>query len=84
MTGTIETTMPSQRLENLISLPPDYQDRMVVVTVRLADNANTVKQNGAALDATSNLSDSFGMWKDRKDMDDVDAYIRSLRKGRTF
>ena len=24
----------------------------------------------------------FGMWKDRKDMEDVDAYLRNLRKPR--
>jgi len=26
----------------------------------------------------------FGMWADREDMKDVDAYIRNLRKGRVF
>jgi len=25
---------------------------------------------------------AFGMWKDRKDMKDVDAFVRSLRKAR--
>ena len=25
---------------------------------------------------------AFGMWKDRKDLEDVDAYVRSLRKSR--
>jgi len=25
---------------------------------------------------------AFGMWKDRKDMEDVDAYVRKLRKNR--
>jgi prevent-host-death family protein len=24
----------------------------------------------------------FGIWKDRKDMEDVDQYIRNMRKGR--
>ena len=24
----------------------------------------------------------FGMWRDRNDMEDVDAYVRRLRKGR--
>jgi prevent-host-death family protein len=24
----------------------------------------------------------FGMWKDRKDMEDVEQYVRNLRKGR--
>jgi hypothetical protein len=26
--------------------------------------------------------EAFGMWKDREDMKDVDAYVRRLRKGR--
>jgi len=26
--------------------------------------------------------EAFGMWKDREDMADVDAYVRNLRKGR--
>ena len=25
-----------------------------------------------------------GMWKDRTDMDDVEGYVRNLRKGRSF
>lgn len=28
--------------------------------------------------------DFFGMWKDRSDMQDVDTYVRNLRKGRQF
>jgi hypothetical protein len=27
-------------------------------------------------------SEAFGMWQDRDDMDDVDAYVRTLRRGR--
>ncbi len=27
---------------------------------------------------------AFGMWKDRSDMDDVDAWVRDIRKGRLF
>ncbi len=26
--------------------------------------------------------EAFGMWRDRKDITDVDAYVRNLRKGR--
>ncbi len=26
--------------------------------------------------------EAFGMWRDRKDMADVDTYVRNLRKGR--
>jgi antitoxin (DNA-binding transcriptional repressor) of toxin-antitoxin stability system len=27
---------------------------------------------------------AFGMWKDRKDITDVDAFVRNLRKGRAL
>jgi prevent-host-death family protein len=27
-------------------------------------------------------NDLFGMWKDRKDMENVEQYVRSMRKGR--
>ena len=27
---------------------------------------------------------AFGMWEDRTDMDDVDAWVRNIRKGRFF
>jgi antitoxin (DNA-binding transcriptional repressor) of toxin-antitoxin stability system len=27
---------------------------------------------------------AFGMWDDREDMENVEAYVRNLRKGRTF
>jgi len=27
---------------------------------------------------------AFGMWADRKDMNDVHAFVKKLRKGRTF
>ena len=28
--------------------------------------------------------DFFGMWKDRKDMQDVESFVKELRKGRRF
>lgn len=28
--------------------------------------------------------DAFGMWKDRDDMGEVDAFVRNLRRGRRF
>ena len=27
---------------------------------------------------------AFGMWKDRKDMEDVEAYLRRMREGRRY
>ncbi len=36
------------------------------------------KKNGESKDA----NELFGIWKDRTDLDDVNAYIRNIRKGR--
>ncbi|GHU53099.1 hypothetical protein FACS1894200_13660 [Spirochaetia bacterium] len=35
------------------------------------------RKQGAVLSA-----ESFGMWADRQDMDDVESYVRNLRRGR--
>jgi hypothetical protein len=82
MPETVETTIDSKKLAGLMTLPAYFYGRMVAVTVRLVDESNSQTQKKAASPAP--LSDSFGMWKDRKDMDDVDAYIDNLRKGRNY
>lgn len=33
---------------------------------------------------TDKQNDFCGMWKDRADMNDVDGYVRNIRKGRVF
>ena len=33
-------------------------------------------------DSSNNTDDFFGMWKDRDDMENVEQYIKNLRKGR--
>lgn len=33
-------------------------------------------------DSTAVLSKAFGIWKNRKDLKDTEAYIRNIRKGR--
>jgi antitoxin (DNA-binding transcriptional repressor) of toxin-antitoxin stability system len=35
-----------------------------------------------APDASKEDNELFGMWKDRKDMEDLEQYIRNMRKGR--
>jgi hypothetical protein len=80
MTETLETIMDSSELESLIALPPDFQNRKVTVTVQVAKDAVVLKD--APLDEVENQS--FGMWKDRQDLADVDGYVQNLRKGRIF
>jgi hypothetical protein len=82
MPDTVETMMDSKKLAGLVALPSYFYGRMVEVTVRLVDEARAQTQKKA--EDSVPLSDSFGMWKDRDDMEDVDAYIDNLRKGRTF
>jgi hypothetical protein len=55
-----------------------------VEPVKLAKNTTVIlsfaadeREQGAALSA-----ESFGMWADRQDMDDVESYVRNLRRGR--
>ena len=35
-------------------------------------------------DGDSKKNEFCGMWKDRTDMDDVEGYVRNIRKGRSF
>ena len=36
------------------------------------------------IDGEAERMPAFGMWRDRADMDDVDTYVRGLRKGRAL
>lgn len=53
----------------------------VVITYRGRPCAKLVpyEEEGDEKEAEDEL---FGMWRDREDMEDVDAYVRRLRKGR--
>jgi antitoxin (DNA-binding transcriptional repressor) of toxin-antitoxin stability system len=50
-----------------------YHGKALAKIVPINDKDNSVNDNDMEL---------FGMWKDRDDMDDVEAYVRNLRKGR--
>jgi hypothetical protein len=68
----IKTVLDSGKLDDIITLPAGFRHKQVEVTIQLLENDTTV------------TSESFGMWKDRQDMDDVELYVRNLRKGRTL
>ena len=55
-----------------------FSNRQKVIITALDDfvEENTIPENSAV--------DFFGMWQDRKDMQDVDSYVRNLRKRRQF
>jgi prevent-host-death family protein len=57
----------------------------VIVTYRGKPTAKIIpfskKEKGAPPKSTHHL---FGIWKDKTALDDVNGYIRKIRKGRTF
>jgi hypothetical protein len=64
-------------------LPADWRDRVnapanTKVTVRIEEE--TVPEEAANNDGAQNPM--FGMWSDREDMVDVEAYVRKLRAPR--
>jgi hypothetical protein len=73
----IKTVLDSEELDNIITLPSNFKHKKVEVIIQLVSGENMDDKNNQTL-----TSESFGMWKDRKDMDDVESYVRNLRKGR--
>jgi hypothetical protein len=67
---------------NVSELPADWRERVnapsdAKVTVRIEEESTTEE---AKSDNTQNPM--FGMWRDREEMADVDAYVRKLRAPR--
>ena len=73
----VRAIVDSGRLGDIITLPSYFQHKKVEVIVRLA-TTETMNPTGD----NSFSSESFGMWEDREDMNDVESYVRNLRKGR--
>ena len=60
--------------EGPVELTSDQRSANTTVILSFAADE---REQGAALSA-----ESFGMWADRQDMDDVESYVRNLRRGR--
>ncbi len=58
----------------------------IVITLRGKKKARLIPyQSSAAEKAPDYKADTiFGMWADKKDTENVEKYVRSVRKGRTF
>ena len=54
----------------------------VIVTYRGKPSVKIVPINREAVNFTDTEDELFGIWKDRKDMENVDQYVRDARKGR--
>jgi prevent-host-death family protein len=51
-----------------------YRGKACAKIVPIVDRKN--------IDFEETAGELFGMWKDRKDMEDVEQYVRNMRKGR--
>lgn len=65
-------------------LPEAWRDKLDIpadahVTVRIEDETAAT---GAAHGQSGTSDPAFGIWRDREDMTDVDAYLRKLRASR--
>ncbi len=78
----MESTAKELRFHTKEILDSVHRGEEVLITFRGKPYAKIVplKESKKDKDAKNEL---FGIWKNRKDMDDVEGYVRSLRRGRT-
>jgi hypothetical protein len=73
----VRTVVDSGKLDTIIKLPSYFHHKKVEVIIQLLPSENKTTASNNTFE-----SESFGMWEDRQDMDDVESYVRTLRKGR--
>ena len=56
----------------------------ITITYRGKPRAKIVPLASKILSSEEQDNELFGIWKDRKDMNNVDQFVRNLRKGRKF
>ncbi|MDR0746473.1 MAG: hypothetical protein LBE89_01130 [Helicobacteraceae bacterium] len=79
---TLRARVEGKRLNTIIKLPAAFLNKTLEIDVYLDEDTPTQTKNE---DKSSTISfDSFGMWKDRADMTDVESYTRNIRNGRRF
>lgn len=80
--GTLTLELPDDLIEKIKSIP-DYAENS---RKALKNMAMEIKENKQIEKKSKKKkwseSPSFGMWKDREDMEDPTAYVRNLRKPR--
>jgi len=67
-------------LKNILELVEQGEE--VLITNRGKAKARLVPCNNTKKEKKDEENSFIGMWKDREDLADVDAYVRNLRKGR--
>ena len=80
----MELTTKALRSHTRLLLDAVGRGETVTITYRGRPSARVVHLEGAptAKGTPGAESELFGLWADRDDLDDVDAYVRNLRRGR--
>ena len=81
----MEMTAKELRTKIGVALACVDRGEAVTITYRGKPRARLVGMDQApVLDEEEERMPAFGMWRDRDDIVDVDAYVRYLRKGRSL
>jgi prevent-host-death family protein len=77
---TMNATAKDLRFHSRELLDTVKRGEEVVITYRGKPCAKLVPFSEGAKEESAN--ELFGLWKDREELQDVDAYVRKIRKGR--
>ena len=84
-TSPMELTAKALRSQVAAALACVERGETVIITYRGKPRARLVSvDQSAQMDGNEDPTPAFGMWQDRDDMADVEAYVREVRKDRTF
>ena len=61
-----------------------FDGKEVIITILDSFKKKTKKTTKNKIYTSDDVKDAFGMWKDHADSENVEEYVRSLRKGRHF
>lgn len=81
--GTLTLELPDDLIEKIKSIP-NYAENGKKALEKMAMEIKEKKQKKEIKEKKWSESPSFGMWKDREDMEDTTAYVSNLRKPRYF
>ena len=84
-TSPMELTAKALRSQVAAALARVERGETVIVTYRGKPRARLVSvDQSAQMDGNEDPMPAFGMWRDRDNMADVEAYVREVRKDRTL
>ena len=80
----MELTTKELRSHARLLLDTVQRGETVTITYRGRPSARVIGIEEAGADEPEPAADSdlFGLWADRDDLDDVDAHVRAMRRGR--